>query len=338
MGGVAVHLQRFSEQFSSHDEFDISVLDFKQRSVTKSKSVPCGYGHLLQELNASDIVHVHLSTNKKLPFGILARLLRKRLVYTHHSSQRGNRFVMWAMKQLAHHVIVVNDHNLPTGRCKNYSVIPAFLAPTSHTDIPLDLESQLQNFQHVVCSNCFHSSNHPHGLHLINGKDAYGFDVLIQAFVDASPHLASTALVLVDPTGNAKAYVQGLLASLRPSNDCRIIYVDRSIDFFALLNKSHVFVRATRTDGDSLSIREALSCGVHVIASDAALRPDRVEVLPTDDVNRFTQAILAAVSKPKPEPQNPPDYGARILEVYRSVCQPDAQRALSRNQPQATSK
>jgi len=59
----------------------------------------------------------------------------------------------------------------------------------------------------------------------------------------------------------------------------------------ALMSRSAVFVRPTFRDGDSISVREAVSLGVHVIASNVGTRPDGVLLFEPGDVNGLMARI-----------------------------------------------
>ena len=50
-------------------------------------------------------------------------------------------------------------------------------------------------------------------------------------------------------------------------------------------------IRATSTDGDSLSVREALDSGVRVLATDCVDRPDGVTLFKYNDVVSLSDAL-----------------------------------------------
>ncbi len=61
-----------------------------------------------------------------------------------------------------------------------------------------------------------------------------------------------------------------------------------------------LFVRPTLADGDSLSIREALSMGRRVVASDAAPRPTDVVIFRSGDPAQLARRIEESLSQPAP--------------------------------------
>jgi len=62
-----------------------------------------------------------------------------------------------------------------------------------------------------------------------------------------------------------------------------------------VMSRSSAFIRPTFTDGDSISVREALALGVPVIASDAAARPEGTILFETgnpDDLMKKMECVL----------------------------------------------
>ena len=74
------------------------------------------------------------------------------------------------------------------------------------------------------------------------------------------------------------------------------IYNDLSpAAFLKVLNGSHVFVRPTLTDGDSVAVREALSMGKIVVASDAVARPPGCLLFETGSAESLITTLRKAV-------------------------------------------
>ncbi|HEX6645080.1 MAG TPA: glycosyltransferase family 4 protein [Gemmatimonadales bacterium] len=66
-----------------------------------------------------------------------------------------------------------------------------------------------------------------------------------------------------------------------------------------LIADSRVFLRTTRFDGDSISVREALALGTPVVATDTGMRPDGVRLIPLDDRDALVPAVVAAAAAPR---------------------------------------
>src|SRR5438552_3377790 len=63
----------------------------------------------------------------------------------------------------------------------------------------------------------------------------------------------------------------------------------------AVMSRLSVFIRPTLFDGDSRSVREALSLGIPVVASDTGLRPDGVKLFAKGDAAQMTAAIRETI-------------------------------------------
>jgi hypothetical protein len=91
-----------------------------------------------------------------------------------------------------------------------------------------------------------------------------------------------------------------------------------------LLAKSTVYLRPTTTDGDSLAVREALSFGVPVVASDSAFRPPGTILFRSRDDEHF-ERIVASVLRDLPEHQSKlqmlriEDNYQPVLDVYQEL-------------------
>jgi hypothetical protein len=98
-----------------------------------------------------------------------------------------------------------------------------------------------------------------------HGNEIYGISQLVTIF----SQLPERGLILSDPTGMYKKYLEKRFDSL-PQN---LLILDYSHNFINVIMHSVAMIRATTTDGDSLSIKEALFMGKQVIASDCVSRP-----------------------------------------------------------------
>jgi glycosyltransferase involved in cell wall biosynthesis len=85
-----------------------------------------------------------------------------------------------------------------------------------------------------------------------------------------------------------------------------------------------VFVRPTRADGDAVSVREALALGRGVVATRVGHRPDACLLVPRDDAEALTAAMLAAAAAPRTagDPAGPADPFERILGLYATLTAP----------------
>jgi glycosyltransferase involved in cell wall biosynthesis len=85
-----------------------------------------------------------------------------------------------------------------------------------------------------------------------------------------------------------------------------------------------VFLRPTIEDGDSISVREALSLGVPVVASRVGMRPSGAILFRPGDVDEMLAKIELAMAVKRGGQSSAGDLAAgtcmdRLMEIYRQV-------------------
>jgi len=83
-----------------------------------------------------------------------------------------------------------------------------------------------------------------------------------------------------------------------------------------------LLLRTSRYDGDSIAVREALGLGTPVIATDNAMRPEGVHLIPISDAEALSAAIDSRLSSGKPPRRQPvPDSRntQAVLDLYEEL-------------------
>lgn len=311
IGGVTIHLDRFLNLFDEK-EYEIGIFDIKKQALyRKNKSIKNIFS-ILKFFFESKIVHIHISNNLKLLFTLSSKIFLKKVIYTHHNSIVKNKFVFKCMNKLCDKVILVNDQEIDNSLMveNKKEVIPAFLPPYKFEDLPKSLEVKINSYQSVISTNCYLYN-------LYKGKHVYGFDLIINAFynISKSKKIENTLLVLVDPSGTTEVFVNRLLEGLSFGSN-KVLYIPKNIDFVSLVKKSSVTIRATRTDGDSISVRESLYFGVSVIASDVTDRPQGTITFKNDNVEDLSSVIVNTLSMKEKVNYRNLDYGEVVIKLY----------------------
>jgi glycosyltransferase involved in cell wall biosynthesis len=83
--------------------------------------------------------------------------------------------------------------------------------------------------------------------------------------------------------------------------------------------RSHVFVRGTLEDGDSMSVREALALGIPVVASRVGSRPAGAILFPSGDVDEMVSKIDLAWAGERTGATAEGLTVSRLLEIYGQV-------------------
>jgi glycogen(starch) synthase len=143
----------------------------------------------------------------------------------------------------------------------------------------------------------------------------YGEDVLLDALGRLVPSFPEVGLLAFGPgTGeawaaHARAGLGGRVTGLGELDHPAAL---------ATLALADAFVRPTRADGDSLSVREALGLGVRVVASDVGHRPAGVVRFGAGDAAALAAGVREALAAPPPRAPAL-DVSPSILGIWRSV-------------------
>jgi glycogen synthase len=90
----------------------------------------------------------------------------------------------------------------------------------------------------------------------------------------------------------------------------------------ALMSASDVFIRPTLEDGDSTSVREALSLGVPVVASRIGTRPPDAILFQPGDVGEMLSKIELAMATKRDGETPAAGCMDRLMEIYQQVTAP----------------
>ena len=168
-------------------------------------------------------------------------------------------------------------------------IIPAFVEPTDDAGEHYDeaLEAFLEAGRTLVVA--------AYRIEFAGRSRVYGLDSAVAAFEALAPEdpaLRLAIFVAKRPSGRkARQYVARLEAQLE-----EVGLRDRAIIAFELpllpaFRHDVLYLRPSGSDGDAVSIREALHLGVPVVASDVVERPAGVTLFPSDDVQELRSTI-----------------------------------------------
>jgi glycosyltransferase involved in cell wall biosynthesis len=87
----------------------------------------------------------------------------------------------------------------------------------------------------------------------------------------------------------------------------------------ALISVCDVFIRPPLADGDSISVREALSLGVPAVASSVGARPAGTILFHPGDLEEMLGAISIALSVKRGDRTQAAGCMDRLMEIYRAV-------------------
>lgn len=281
IGGVTIHVERLCQWL---DKVGIAakVCDYKKMSLCWQ----------IKTILKGNIAHIHASNPiLRVLYVILCRLLKRKVVLTIHGDLgRFGKIKNYLDKlsiQWCHIPIVINDnsYNKAIRWNGNTTLQSAYLPPLEEQYLPewvkLQINAAKLDKQIIVCTNASVRSFTP------DNKEIYGIDFLISYFSDNPSYY----LFISDPSSQYNQFYK----NKKIANLC---FITEQHSFYELMKYSDIFIRATATDGDSLSVREGLDVGLKVIATDCVTRPSGTILFKYNDKSSLISALDTSVPSP----------------------------------------
>lgn len=220
------------------------------------------------------------------------------------NDRRSGRLIAWTTSKFYRHIIAVNPE-IKNVLCSlsvpeaGIEVLPAFL-PT-----PAALQQLSSNVE------AWSRAHHPVLSTALFFRPEYGFGLLLQAISELrKTHPRLGCVVIGDSESRPEGLPQHMLAIGDVTHESCL----------AVIARSDIFVRATFSDGDAISVREALALGTPVVASDVVGRPAGTLCFKTGDANDLAAKIecLLSSARPRPYVSSQPSGNSiqRLLELY----------------------
>lgn len=341
-GGVSVYLRRLIESLNkdgfsaggyyTHENQELEIRESPlfelfdwNASWSKLRKL---YSHIRRIILASrqyDIIHIHGQELICLP--ALVHLLKgQKIVITVHNAMIGNYFQRmsrlnrWGFKYLAEsnvQWVAVSEEakeqllGLPVRYTNPISIIPAYI-PDQTALLPLPGALSLYISQHEKIISFYGRS-----FMTYNNHDVYGFIPAIKAYksIRDNSQMSVGLVMCVSDSSN----ISGLNELHRYAEE---MGVDNDIYWLvggikgirALWAATDVYVRPTYTDGDSVSVRDAMAEGAVVVASNVCLRPEGVLIYQYGDDNDFVEKIKIAM-----EDNNTQSFGMEYYEEMKRI-------------------
>ena len=306
-GGVTTHIERLIPYL---EEAGIKFVVVDHSRVLKEKGyiislrrepikMLCSFMH-----QGAKVLHCPLSTITicKLMFLLFMRVIGIRLTITLVAAPEitiGNsplkRFYMLALANFSSHIVAANrnfknlllDNGIPENMV---SVFPAFIPPKN-------ISIEKQSISHDAVEFCVNRKplivTYAYGPDIYNGLDLYGLDLIVQVAKELRADLPQAGFVVVIPEITNKSYFRELRTNIRENGLEPFFYfaIGNQFSFVPFLQYADLFIRATNTDGDALTLREALYCRVPSVASDVCYRPEETMLFHSRDFPDLCRAV-----------------------------------------------
>jgi glycosyltransferase involved in cell wall biosynthesis len=146
-------------------------------------------------------------------------------------------------------------------------------------------------------------------------RPEYGFDVLVTALAKFRVCHPSFGCVVMG-SGENQSEARKLISALGLENNVLLLGDVDHETCLKLMSRSDVFLRPTLEDGDSISVREALSLGVPVVASRIGTRPPGAILFDPGDVDALLSKLALALSLGRRVATPIAGPLPRLLEIY----------------------
>lgn len=339
-GGVSVHLKRLLYRLRS-ESIDYDFYDLDGKSDPKQQIFP-GNGRLvwllwflLRARTKYELIHFHASN----PYALIAADMLMmgsgvRLVYSLHgeglfrwATKAGPWFLRWMLRKAlrrADHLFSINPivaQRLPDLGVKPSRVtwMAAYLPPTEDEMDDKHLSYEVLEFfkdhSPVIAMQAWFGA-------FQDGKDIYGLEHAISLLLGLIHKFPDVGLCTVISGTLCQAHRQKIFEMRAAAGlENQWLIVEGGAPAVALFRRCDLFFRPTISDGDSLSIRECLSFGVPVVASDAVARPKMCKLFPTFDADALIKVVMIVLSSANdPDSKNikleEPDQALPLINYY----------------------
>jgi len=149
----------------------------------------------------------------------------------------------------------------------------------------------------------------------------YGLEQQIDVLELVRKEFPRAGLVLIG-SGSLEADLRARIAEKHYAKHIRLLGDVNHDVTLRVIEECDLMLRTTLYDGDAISVREALHFGLPVIATDNAMRPEGVDVIPAADLETLHAAIKRNLTRGGPQPIEHPDGQANIravLQLYHEM-------------------
>ncbi len=302
-GGVSVHIRRVADQFlQQHNKVHLFNTERRLRRLFFPFYLMKLFLWLL--FNRSHYVYYHSNYLKNsiadlVIISVLRPILRYKVIIVEHDcrhlyrrSSLYKRLYRWVLKRQDFKVVCIGSS---TGKSYDdngikphtYSIESAFLPPVRAVasivmeTYPSSLFTFLKEYTPLMLVSAAH-------VMLVDGKDVYGLDMCVEMLAGIKDTYPDAGLVIGLPQISNADHIALLQKRMKDVGVAEQVYIlHGNKELWPLFKQVDLFVRPTLSDGDSVSVREALYFKMPVVASDICERPDDVHLFKRGDSNDF---------------------------------------------------
>jgi len=325
IGGVSIHIARLSDLLKN--QFAIKYIDespnnkpeiFNIRSLNILKYIKL--------ILWADIVHIHSGvTLFRILHLTLSKLFRRKTIVTMHSLSHQTPTLIKINSlflKLADTIILVSKEIQNSLKVPSPIIKEAFIPPSmeNEPEIPQHItqwiKHQKDKQRTIISANASKITLH-------HNVDLYGFDLCIESIAHLINVLkVNVCLILI--IGSKKNSVDLLekyntAIELHDLKDSVLLSIE-NISFARIISASDIVLRPTCTDGDALTIREAIFLNKKIIASDVVKRPPETIIFKNRDTKDLCTKIYDNLPRTNTSISNEVTYTTEdYLEFYENI-------------------
>jgi len=125
-GGVSVHILRLSEKINSTADFECAVFDIGRLKFYNKKLELINVFKAIAYFISASIIHFHISHPKKYFIAKLAKMFRKKIIYTRHNIREENSVASARLHEISDSTIFFYEFSINNNYPKT-RIIPAFI-------------------------------------------------------------------------------------------------------------------------------------------------------------------------------------------------------------------
>ena len=323
IGGVSVSSNRLCLNLKN-DGYDVDVFNIRYKNPKHNKPLYLALKYFTIPFYilfhpGYDIVHCHVpGVLRKLYIALFKPLYKgAKLVFTIHGDAHplvDNRFVQFTLGK-ADKIICVqvgDSEKMPEG-LKDRSVdIPAFIFPrvidTTFIPKPIVDFCKSKGDARLLIFN---------GAAIVDNEwdDLYGFDDMVTAFKALASRGRYKLLMILNgepKNKRSEELIKRIKSRIEDMPDLKFVE-NEEFELCPLFKYADVYVRPTKTDGDSLSVREAMAMNCKVVTTNVANRPQGAFLY--EKPTQLADTIEHAVESETPSTEQT-DYYQYIKELY----------------------
>ena len=305
LGGVSVHMQRVTDLFiSQHNSVSFFSTEHWLRKFFPLYACKL-IGWLLYKRPNSVYYHstyLSYSLSELVLLLCMRFFLRYEITIIDHDCRhlskktaRQKRIYAWIIQKI-HRVVCIGISTYQSYQdngiaLTNYTIESAFIPPALHraSAIKATYPSSLHTFMQEHTPLFLLSAAH---LMLIDGKDIYGIDATSAMLSELKKEYPDAGLIIgLSTIGNHRYFAQ-LQARIKQYDVAeQIFFLHGNKELWPLFEQIDIFLRPTLSDGDSISVREALYFNKPVVASDVVARPHDVSLYNVYDADAYAQTV-----------------------------------------------